>query len=289
MRMSYLVAALVLGLAVILGLQFRSQLFSGWGPFADPPPVIEPQVSVAPPVPGTAEQPALALPPAASAPEGPLPEERAPALPALDASDDWLRETLAPLAAPESWLAADQLLRRGATVLAALADGSVPRRSLSALVPADPFPATVANRGAAADNQLYYPDSAGYQRFDPLLGVLLSLPAERLASLYLTVEPLLDQAVGELGDGRTARDLLNGGLASLMATPVLASPPLLERPGVAYRYADAQLESLSDLQKQLLRMGPEHLVRLREYAQAFVLALTPEVSETPAAPGDDEA
>lgn len=288
MRMSYLVAALVLGLAVILLLQFRSQLFSGWGPFADPPPVIAPEISVAPPVPGTAEQPRLALPPAVPAPAGPE-ADSGPALPALDASDDWLRETLAPLAAPASWLAADQLLRRGATVLAALADGSVPRQSLSVLVPADPFPATVANRGAAADSQLYYPDSAGYQRFDPLLGVLLSLPAERLASLYLTVEPLLDQAVGELGDRRTARDLLNGGLASLMATPVLESPPLLERPGVAYRYADAQLESLSDLQKQFLRMGPEHLIRLREYAQAFVLALTPDVSETPAAPGDDEA
>ncbi|MEM9316619.1 MAG: DUF3014 domain-containing protein [Pseudomonadota bacterium] len=272
MRIGYLIAALVLGVLAIVLLQYRDVLFSGWGLFSDPPPVIEPVVTVIEPEPAA---PAIELPPAPT----PVPETVAPApdpLPALGDSDDWLREQLGPLAWPESWLEADQLLRRGATVLSALAQGAVPLQQLSALVPEAPYAATVANPGAPANNQLYYPDPAGYARYAPLLDALLVLPPDALAGIFVRIEPLLDQAVAELGDRRRARDLINASLTALTATPELDSPPLLERPGVAYRYADASLEQLPALQKQFLRLGPDNLERLRSYAADFAAALAGE-------------
>jgi len=45
------------------------------------------------------------------------------------------------------------------------------------------------------------------------------------------------------------------------------------QPKVFYRYADDELEALSALQKQVLRMGPGNVKRLQTYLQAFQIAL----------------
>ena len=50
-----------------------------------------------------------------------------------------------------------------------------------------------------------------------------------------------------------------------MPEPIEGADIELVQPKVLFRYADSRLESLSGLQKQVLRMGPENTRRLKAY------------------------
>ena len=278
MRIGYLITAIVLGLALLLGLQYR-QAIVAWLGFAQPPPVIEPQVAVIAPEPVTVPQ--LVLPrvqvPAEAAPS-------LPPLPALDSSDDYVREQLLPFAAPATWLAQSDLARRLATVLSSAAGGSLPRGQLRWLAPEDPFPV----QPVGDDGKAFLLDTAGFARFSPLLDAALSVPPETMANVFVLVEPLLQSAIAELGEQRPVRELLNMALQQVLSTPMLDQQIVLKRPAVIYEFADPQLEALSGLQKQLLRMGPAAVGRIQEYARAAAEALNGAVAapapEAPAEP-----
>ena len=50
-----------------------------------------------------------------------------------------------------------------------------------------------------------------------------------------------------------------------MATPDLEGDIEIVQPKVYYQFADPNVESLKPLQKQLLRMGPQNLARIKGY------------------------
>ena len=58
-------------------------------------------------------------------------------------------------------------------------------------------------------------------------------------------------------------------LDRILATPEIEDPIALTRRSVMYQYADPQLEQLTPLQKQLLRMGPDNIRRVKEQAAAL--------------------
>jgi hypothetical protein len=51
----------------------------------------------------------------------------------------------------------------------------------------------------------------------------------------------------------------------VLATPDLEGDIEVVQPKVYYQFADPNLESLKPLQKQLLRMGPQNLARIKGY------------------------
>ncbi len=55
------------------------------------------------------------------------------------------------------------------------------------------------------------------------------------------------------------------GIEQVLATPDLEGDIELVQPKVYYEFADPNLESLNPLQKQLLRMGPQNLARIKGY------------------------
>ena len=59
----------------------------------------------------------------------------------------------------------------------------------------------------------------------------------------------------------------------VLAVPVLEGEVELVQPKVFYEYADPALEELSPLQKQVLRMGPDNVVRLKNYLTELRQAL----------------
>ena len=54
----------------------------------------------------------------------------------------------------------------------------------------------------------------------------------------------------------------------ILATPEIGEPIALKPKSTKYIYADPALESLSDVQKQLLRMGPDNVRRIKQQAQS---------------------
>ncbi len=259
MKAGYLIAAIGIALLVILGLQYT--VFSE--PEATPEVVVDDTPADRPPA---AEMPAIAVPeaPVRSATQ-PVPPAAAP--PTLADSDDWLREQLDGLPFPSGWLQIDQLLRRGAAVLSNTAQGTYPRRQVAFLVPQETFP--VERRG-----ERYFLDPAGFARFDHLPDLLEQIPQETLAGVWRRSRPMLVDALAELGVADSPESLLRQTLLHMRGVPSVPAGDLeLVQPGVQFAFRDDELEQRNDLQKQLLRMGPDNRQRLTDYLSGLLEAL----------------
>ena len=220
------------------------------------------------------EQRGLELP--VSEPTVDIVEAESEGLPPLNESDTWFRDQLADVATP--WLAETELIRTAATVLENASRGELPRKFLGFLAPTGKFGIS----GSGAQRQM---DPASFERYDSFVGALEMLPPERAAEFFRTIEPLLAEAVRELGTrSGSPRELAYLALNTALATPRTDGTDRLVQPKVLFKYADEELESLLPLQKQLLRMGPDNLERVRIWLEDFGLALSPTLNSA-MAPG----
>jgi len=254
---------LVLGLGVIALAVAGLVLWQGREAVAPPAPVAttptreEPAVAAAP-----APTPAPA-PPAAPEPQptAAAPVEEAVVLPALDESDPYVRERLLPNPSQlADWLSREDLVRRFAVVMNYAAVGEIPRRQLAFLAPTGRFP--VLARG----NGRFVMDPKGFARYDRFVDAFTSVPPKDAAALLTTLAPLLRQALLEIGEpAEEPLATLKDAIRMALATPERDTPAELVQPKVLYKFADPALEALPPLQKQLLRMGPEHIRRIKAY------------------------
>jgi hypothetical protein len=191
-------------------------------------------------------------------------------LPPLPESDPFVRERLEPLALPETWLDQGDYVRRLAVLAENAARGELPRRQLGFLAPSGPF------RVIERDDRIYV-DPASYRRYDSYVGRLESVPPSTAARLVSTLEPLIEAALGEIGVAAPPGEVLAAAVREILAVPEVDGDVALQQPSVMYTYADPQLEALTPVQKQVLRMGPDNVRRikayLRELAQELELAI----------------
>jgi len=165
------------------------------------------------------------------------------------------------------WLAETELVRTAATVLENASRGELPRKFLQFLAPEGKF--QVRRSGSR-----FQVDAQSYERYTPFIENLEKLDAGRAAKMFTMIEPLLGEAVTELGEtGASPRELVFDALGVALETPRVDAQAALQQPKVMYTYADDNLESLKPLQKQLLRMGPENIQRIRVWLEDFGLAL----------------
>jgi hypothetical protein len=211
------------------------------------------------------------LPPATTAP---IPSPTPPlVLPALDASDGLVRELASALSRHPQlavWLAATNLVRTFTVVVDNVADGASPSRHLGFLAPKAPFTVT----GRPGSPML---DPASYSRYDAFAEGFASLDAEGCARVYGLLEPLFEAAYRDLG-------YPEGGLRARigLALKLLADVPVLEgdvplravpRATLIYEFADPKVESLTQAQRHLLRMGPGNVQRIQAKLAELTKAL----------------
>jgi hypothetical protein len=264
MRTSYIVGAVVLAVVLIAAVSF-------W-PSEEPADVV-PEMPVAAPVAQPQAQPVVEVRPRLQ-PEAERLDEQTPAalesplvapapeLPELHASDDFVREQILDWGLPEPWLANEALVARLTVVLTNAADGDLPRSQLGFLTPTKPFK-------AIARGERWFIDPSSYRRFDGLVDVLEAVPPSALAEFVILIEPLIDQALGQLGRRDATRDLVSRAVARIVSARTLDGEVELVRPAVMYEFADPALEALPELDKQLLRIGPGNTKRVQRIARAF--------------------
>jgi hypothetical protein len=214
--------------------------------------------------------PSLTTPtPVAATPE-PTPEPIE--LPPLDDSDELIRQLAAALSAhPElsAWLAQPHLVRMFVAAVDNVAEGASPARVLRFWKPATPFIAGETRAGARLD-------TGSYSRYDVVGAVAQSLDAEGCVRFYRQIEPLTDAAYAELGyQDRDFEDTLRRAIDVLLGAPIVLEQPMLTRRVLAWRFVDAELESLPEAQKHLVRMGPENTRRVQAKLRAIAEALGP--------------
>jgi len=214
-----------------------------------------------------------ATPKAVNATEAPIDSKATPAvdLPPLEQMDAYLRPLLQALTArPElvRWLATDDLVGQLAGAIDRASEGSSPARDLKVIAPTSPF--ATAGRGTRRTI-----DPNGYQRYDSLTLTITSMDAAKVAQIYKTIRPRLNEAYQKLGNpngdvDRAARSALD----ILLKTPVVKDPiAVVEGSGTGWAFADPKLEALEPSQKQLLRMGPDNVEALLAWLRAVQTAL----------------
>lgn len=209
--------------------------------------------------------------PADSAPVAAASTAHAPDVPlrAAGESDARIRDALSgltPRGLFHRWLEVDHLLDRLAVVTVTIAEDQSPARELPFLRPSRPFSAT-----RAGGELVISPRSEA--RYDAFANVISSLDDQRVAAAYRILHPLLESAYHALGyPDRPLDDVVARALQRIVDAPV-RDEVALRQAGPLYIFADARLESLGPVEKQLLRMGPRNTRLLQEEGREIGLAL----------------
>lgn len=266
MRSGTLIGVIAVAAAIILGLTWYFRTTVPVPAPAVPETITVPETvgAIAGPEPDHAR-------PIEATPPSPVAEAPAVILPALDASDGFLRERLAGSLLPEAWVEKEDLIRRLAVVIENTGRGEIPRRQLDFMAPEGRF--QIRTREDEAGEERIFVDPSSYARFDRYVDALESVPPETLATMLTDVYPLIDQALGELGAGEAVLPRVLAAIDQVLAVPVIPGDVELVQPKVFYEYAEPELEGLSPLQKQVLRMGPANVTRVQAYASALRVAL----------------
>jgi hypothetical protein len=176
-------------------------------------------------------------------------------LPALGASDAFIRQMVARVSAhPQwaTWLVTDDLVRRFVKTVVAVGRGSTPTANVQFAAPAEPF--TVQNTGGRS---VIAPES--YARYDLLTAAFVSFDGDAAAQVYRKLHPLFEEAYAELGIADHSFDeMMALAVQNVTAVQVPAGQLEVVRDEDRYRFANGSLERLTPAAKHLLRFGPDN-------------------------------
>ncbi|UTW45350.1 DUF3014 domain-containing protein [bacterium SCSIO 12696] len=220
-------------------------------------PIVETPTELVEPEPEVAPQPIV------ETPVEPTPEVEPVVLPNLDNSDSFVREAITQLnaSAAGNWLKTDNLVRRATAITDGVSRGQLLQKFLPINPPKGDF--LVDKQG-----QILSVSPKNYQRYNQLIDNLVEVEPEKMAQTLQLLQPLMEQAFGEQGyPDRTFRGALVEAIDQILATPAFEQPPELVLESVNYSFKDPQLEALSQVQKQLIRSGPDNTRKLQAYLQ----------------------
>lgn len=197
--------------------------------------------------------------------------EAAVDLPRLNDSDSFVAEKISELSSGTSllgYLVDEQLVRRAVVLVENISRGQYPQTAL-------PYKPIVEDMQVSSDDgRLFTMEAASYTRFDAAVAAFVALDTEQTVWLYRLLSPLLQQAYAEIGfrDAEFEQALIKA-IDAVLSAPEIEGPFQLVKPSVMYLYADTRLEELANMNKQLIRLGPENSARLKAKLREFKQAL----------------
>ena len=197
--------------------------------------------------------------------------EAAVDLPRLNDSDSFVAEKISELSSGTSllsYLVDEQLVRRAVVLVENISRGQYPQTAL-------PYKPIVEEMQVSSDDgRLFTMEGASYTRFDAAVAAFVALDTEQTVGLYRLLSPLLQQAYAEIGfrDAEFEQALIKA-IDAVLSAPEIEGPFQLVKPSFMYLYADTRLEELANMNKQLIRLGPENSARLKAKLREFKQAL----------------
>lgn len=197
------------------------------------------------------------------------PKRQPMTLPALNASDMFLRELVAALsrhALLARFLTTDEIVRNTVLAIEQVGAGKTPAVPLSGWRPDSRLGMIGTSTGRL--------DSRTYARWDAATASLLSIEPRDAAQLYVNVKPLFDEAYREMGHPNGDFDeSIAHAIDTLRQTPTLdADPELIRRPGY-YEHADPALRALKPVQKQFILVGSNNRAKILAWLKTFAEVL----------------
>jgi len=252
-----IVLAVVAGVAATLYYALRSEKHGTEKPVPVPAQTepIPPQVQ---PPPQSGPQPLIRFPVPAAPHEAPLP--------ALDQSDDMVKDRLSTLIGSETFQALfvpKDIIQRVVVTVDNLPKRRLPQRYF----PFHPVEGRFRVAGKEDDQVI---SGNNYRRYTPFVKLAEAVDTDKLVALYRYLYPLLQAAYRDLGFPHgNFNDRAIEVLDDLLDTPDVHGPIKLVQPGVYYKFADPALEARSAGQKILLRMGPDNAARVKARLRAL--------------------
>lgn len=191
----------------------------------------------------------------------------------LDSSDDLIRKLAKELSSNstlDSWLDSKDLVRKFTAAIDNVATGASPAKHIDFWKPLGTF--AVYKVGPSE-----YIDPASYERYNAPAAVFVSFDSTQSVRFFKGLKPLFQEAYKELGyPDKDFDQTLKKAVIELLETPIVEGDVRVEKKVKSYAYADGRLESLSDAQREFLRMGPANVetiqMKLREMARALGIA-----------------
>jgi hypothetical protein len=193
-------------------------------------------------------------------------------IPALDQSDDFVRQmmkNLSPHGKLGEWLKIKNIIRVFVAAVDNIANGKSPRPQLGFLSPGQAFQVT-------EKGDRIYLDPKGYERFDIITDAIVSFSSSRTVQVYQKLKPLFQEAYRELGyPQKDFHATFIQAMKRILDTPIVEREVLLreEGKGLNYVFIDDGLENMSEVQKHLLRMGPKNTQKIQQKVREIALAL----------------
>lgn len=188
-------------------------------------------------------------------------------LPSLNNSDEFVFEGLRAFqnsAALVRLLASEQLVRGFVILVDNISRGEFPQTGLPYRPLRQEMP--VSN----IDDNFFVMDESAFSRFDQLIDTFISVDTDQAMSLYRLLSPLFQQAYAEIGNRNINFDnTLRTAISNVIRTSNVEGPFQLVKPSVMYLYADASIENLQNVHKQLIRLGPENTDKLKAKLREF--------------------
>ena len=189
-------------------------------------------------------------------------------LPTLNNSDTFVFEGLRAMqngASVLRLLAQDQIVRKFVVFVENISRGEFPQTGLPYRALGEEMP--VRN----IDENFFVMEDSAHARFDEIVQTFVSLDTDAAVTLYRVLSPLFQQAYAEIGFRNVSFDeTLRLSINNIVRTTNMEGPYQLVKPSVMYLYADASIENLQEVHKQLLRIGPDNTIilkaKLREFA-----------------------
>lgn len=182
-------------------------------------------------------------------------------LPTLNMSDAFVLTRLGALetgARLLELLSSEELIRRFVVFVENVSQGSLPQLEY----PVRRLQQPMAVR--EVDENLYEMQTVSYQRYTPLIDALTTVNPEQTLAIYRVLKPLFQEAFAEIGyPNRNFDEVVIRAIDNVLNAQTAEGPFQLVKPKVMYVYADASIESMTPVEKQLLRMGPQNAEKLK--------------------------
>ncbi|WP_411726151.1 DUF3014 domain-containing protein [Methyloglobulus sp.] len=190
-------------------------------------------------------------------------------LPDLLSSDNYVRQALVNISPGfAQWLKTDQIIRKYVFIANDFAQGLRILKHMSFLRLAEPF-------SVEQDKNGPFIAAKSFQRYDQLAQTIHAIDTESAVALYQKIRPLMLQVFAEFSYPRdiTLESIVKKAAAEILTAPALEGQVTLIRPSVHYKFADAKLETLNPIQKQMIRMGPENTRIIQNKCREFLVEL----------------
>ena len=190
-----------------------------------------------------------------SEPEPTIPESPPEPVVTDATADSYARETISAVnggKALAQFVTGDYVVERAVAIVDGLRRGEVPYKLLPVGRPSQAFP-------ISDDGLRVSMDPSGFSRYDGFAQWVNGIDVHAVVALLNDYEKIATEALSRMGVGDfDIRSAVLAATTEILSTPITPENAELMKREANWVYIDPELEALSALQKQVLRMGPKN-------------------------------